>query len=143
MSTQTSLEVSVNRLSTLDDPSSRRPAWRQRLIQAERGLAWGLRADSIFFVHFFGISIVLAAGMAFGLDVWQWVAITLALTIVLSAEMFQQGLKLLVQSGDQTPPGHVARALSIGTAAVLVACIGSTIVLTLIFVQRGIELFGD
>ncbi|MFM8582773.1 MAG: diacylglycerol kinase, partial [Planctomycetaceae bacterium] len=73
----------------------RRPAWRQRLIQAERGLAWGLRADSVFFVHFFGIALVISAGLAFGLALWQWVAIVLALTVVLSAEMFQQALKLL------------------------------------------------
>ncbi|MCY2968590.1 MAG: hypothetical protein NT069_34040, partial [Planctomycetota bacterium] len=64
-------------------------------------------------------------------------------TVVLSAEMFQQGLKLLVDTGDQTPPANVARALSIGTAAVLVACIGSVLVLGLIFVSRGIELFAD
>ena len=40
--------------------SSRRPAWRQRLVQAERGLVKGVRSDSAFFVHFFGGSIALA-----------------------------------------------------------------------------------
>jgi len=132
----------------------RRPACRQRLIQAERGLAWGLRADSVFFVHFFGISLVISAGLAFGLALWQWVAIVLALTMVLAAEMFQQALKLLagLASPDSdagshptlTPPVHstaATRALSIGTAAVLVACPGSTLVLALIFTHRGLELF--
>jgi diacylglycerol kinase len=125
----------------------RRPAWRQRLIQAERGLAWGLRADSVFFVHFFGITLVISAGLAFGLVLWQWVAIVLALTVVLSAEMFQQALKLLAglssaanHAGDS--PSVAARALSIGTAAVLVACLGSTLVLALIFIHRACELFG-
>lgn len=129
--------------------SLRRPAWRQRLIQAERGLAWGLRADSVFFVHFFGISLVISAGLAFGLELWQWVAIVLSLTVVLSAEMFQQALKLLAglsaPADNSAPlPGATpaARALSIGTAAVLVACLGSTLVLALIFTQRGLELFG-
>ncbi|MFM7163314.1 MAG: diacylglycerol kinase family protein [Planctomycetaceae bacterium] len=126
----------------------RRPAWRQRLIQAERGLAWGLRADSVFFVHFFGIALVISAGLAFGLALWQWVAIVLALTVVLSAEMFQQALKLLAglstaADGAGHSPSIAARALSIGTAAVLVACLGSTLVLALIFIQRGCELFGQ
>jgi len=118
------------------------------LIQAERGLAWGLRADSVFFVHFFGIALVISAGLAFGLALWQWVAIVLALTVVLSAEMFQQALKLLAglssaADGAGDSPSIAARALSIGTAAVLVACLGSTLVLALIFIQRGCELFGQ
>ncbi|MFM8223683.1 MAG: diacylglycerol kinase family protein [Planctomycetaceae bacterium] len=126
----------------------RRPAWRQRLIQAERGLAWGLRADSVFFVHFFGIALVISAGLAFGLALWQWVAIVLALTVVLSAAMFQHALKLLAglssaADGAGHSPSIAARALSIGTAAVLVACLGSTLVLALIFIQRGCELFGQ
>ena len=143
MSTSTSRVPLPARAVPGGETRVKRPAWRQRLIQAERGLAWGLRADSVFYVHFFGISIVLSAAVAFGIELWQWVAITLALTVVLSAEMFQQALKLLLHTGDQPAPPNVARALSIGTAAVLVACIGSCLVLTMIFVSRGIELFAD
>lgn len=124
------------------DSASRRPAWRQRLVQAERGLAWGLRADSVFFVHFFGISIVLVAGLIFGLQLWQWVAITVALTVVLSAEMFQQALKLLVRGLGPAAGEESTRALSIGTAAVLVACVGSITVIGLVFAARACELFG-
>lgn len=125
------------------ETSSRRPAWRQRLVQAERGLAWGLRADSVFFVHFFGISIVLAAGMTFGLELWQWVAIIVALTVVLSAEMFQQALKLLVRGLGTSAGFDATRALSIGTAAVMVACLGSTTVVAVVFASRACELFGN
>jgi diacylglycerol kinase len=121
--------------------ASRRPAWRQRLVQAERGLAWGLRADSVFFVHFFGISIVLVAGLIFGLELWQWVAITGALTVVLSAEMFQQALKLLVRGLGPAVGEEATRALSIGTAAVLVACVGSLTIVGLVFATRACELF--
>jgi diacylglycerol kinase len=123
--------------------TARRPAWRQRLVQAERGLAWGLRADSVFFVHFFGISIVLVAGLIFGLELWQWVAITGALTVVLSAEMFQQALKLLVRGLGPAVGEETTRALSIGTAAVLVACVGSLTILGLVFGTRACELFSN
>jgi diacylglycerol kinase (ATP) len=122
---------------------ARRPAWRQRLVQAERGLAWGLRADSVFFVHFFGISIVLVAGLILGLELWQWVAITVALTVVLSAEMFQQALKLLVRGLGPAAGQETTRALSIGTAAVLVACLGSSTVVGLVFAARACELFSN
>lgn len=119
----------------------RRPAWRQRLVQAERGLVRGIRGDSAFFVHFFGISVVIAAALVLGIGGMQWVAIAGCLTLVLTAEMFNQALKALAHSSgqDSTPGGQ--RALAIGTAAVLVACIGSSVVLTLVFWERFQQLF--
>jgi diacylglycerol kinase len=124
----------------------RRPAWRQRLVLAERGLVRGVRSDSVFFVHFFGICIVLAAALVLGIGWMQWVAIAGCLTLVLTAEMFNQALKALAQSGleetgGQELPAGAQRALAIGTAAVLVACTGSIIVLTLVFWQRVDQLF--
>ena len=126
-------------LAELDQPHSRsrrRPAWRQRLVQAERGLVRGVRSDSAFFVHFFGILIVIAAAMVLGIGWMQWVCIAGCLTLVLTAEMFNQALKTLALSFEDPGAPEVQRGLAIGTAAVLVACIGSTIVLTLVFWQR-------
>jgi diacylglycerol kinase len=115
-------------------------------VLAERGLVRGVRSDSAFFVHFFGICIVIAAALVLGIGWMQWVAIAGCLTLVLTAEMFNQALKTLAQSGlDQSGgpelPAGVQRALAIGTAAVLVACTGSIIVLTLVFWQRVDQLF--
>ncbi len=115
-------------------------------MQAERGLVRGIRGDSAFFVHFFGIVIVIAAALVLGIGWMQWVAIAGCLTLVLTAEMFNQALKALAQSGldrsggQELAPG-AQRALAIGTAAVLVACAGSTVVLTLVFWQRVDQLF--
>lgn len=119
----------------------RRPAWRQRLVQAERGLVRGVRSDSAFFVHFFGICTVIAAALVLGIGWVQWIGIAGCLTLVLTAEMFNQALKTLVQSLGPEPSPGVQRALAIGTAAVLVACAGSTIVLALVFWQRFEQLF--
>ncbi len=119
----------------------RRPAWRQRLVLAERGLVRGVRSDSAFFVHFFGIVIVIAAALVLGIGWMQWIAIAGCLTLVLTAEMFNQALKALAQSGDGELSAGAQRALAIGTAAVLVACTGSTVVLTLVFWQRFEQLF--
>jgi diacylglycerol kinase len=119
----------------------RRPAWRQRLVLAERGLVRGVRSDSAFFVHFFGIVIVIAAALVLGIGWMQWIAIAGCLTLVLTAEMFNQALKALAQSGGPELSPGAQRALAIGTAAVLVACAGSTVVLTLVFWQRFEQLF--
>ena len=125
-----------------DEPQQRRrAAWRQTLIQAERGLVGGIRNGSAFFVHFFGISIVLAAALVLGIEWTHWIGIAGCLTLVLTAEMFNQALKALASAGEShsTPP--VQRALAIGTAAVLVSCAGSTVILALIFWQRCQQLF--
>ncbi len=132
---------SIHDIDESPDGPRRRPAWRQRLVQAERGLVRGVRSDSVFFVHFFGISIVLAAAFVFQIGWMQWIAIAGCLTLVLTAEMFNQALKTVVHAAElELTPGGL-RAMSIGTAAVLVACIGSTLVLTLVFWQRFGQLF--
>jgi diacylglycerol kinase len=134
-------QSSIRDFDDSPDNPRRRPAWRQRLVEAERGLVRGVRSDSVFFVHFFGICIVLAAAFVFHIGWMQWIAIAGCLTLVLTAEMFNQGLKTIVHASnlELTPGGQ--RAMAIGTAAVLVACIGSTIVLTLVFWQRFGQLF--
>jgi diacylglycerol kinase len=126
----------TERVTTTDRPHRRRAAWRQRLIQAERGLAFGVRGDSVFFVHFFGISLVVAAAAVLGVGWMQWVAIACCLTLVLTAEMFNQALKALLQREDRASTPAEQRALAMGTAAVMVACTGSTIVMTMVFWQR-------
>lgn len=140
--------MSIQSRSTVDDqdlayddrPHRRRPAWRQRLVTAERGLVGGVRSDSVFFVHFFGISLVIAAALVLGVGSMQWIAIAACLTLVLTAEMFNQALKSLAQP-DERPCGPSAkRAIAMGTAAVMVACTGSTLVMVLVFWQRLQEL---
>lgn len=118
-----------------------RAAWREEIVRIERGFVRGIRCDSAFFVHFFGISIVIAAAVVLGIGWMQWTAIIGCLTVVLTAQMFNQALKSLANVGDAPPAPHVDRALAIGMAAVLVSCTGSTLILTVIFWQRIQQLF--
>jgi undecaprenol kinase/diacylglycerol kinase (ATP) len=124
-----------------EPPQRRRSAWRQTLVQAERGLVGGFRSGSALFVHFFGISIVIAAALVLGIEWTHWIGIAGCLTLVLTAEMFNQALKALASADDRPATLQVQRALAIGTAAVLVSCVGSTVILTLIFWQRFQQLF--
>jgi len=120
---------------------ARRPAWREELVQVERGLVGGVRTDSAFFAHFFGGSIVIAAATVLGLGLVQWTIVLICLTLVLTAQMFHQALKALAQTEGQEPTLAQRKALGMGTAAVTVALAGSTLATTLIFWQRIAELF--
>src|SRR5580704_14105063 len=103
---------------------SERPAWRRWLIDVERGLMHGVRGDSIFFVYFFLTSATIAASVVLGIALLQWTVVILALTVVLSAEMFNQSVKSLFAAIGRPADDKVKAALRIGSAAVFVAIVG-------------------
>lgn len=117
-----------------------RPLWRQQLIQAERGLAGGLRRDSTFFVQFFGWSIVLPTGFVLGISTPSWVLVLLCLTMVLTAELIIQALRMLLSDPERTHTAGDKHALALLSAASLVATAGSGMVIAIIFWQRWLQL---
>jgi diacylglycerol kinase (ATP) len=122
--------------------AARRSAWRQRLIEAESGIRLGLRVDGTLFVHLFVMSGILAAGAVLGLGTLQWALLVLALTGVLTAELFHQMLRMLWKEAGHHLPPHVRNAARIGTAAVVMSSVGAIVVLVMLFAQRIVHLRG-
>jgi len=110
-----------------------RPEWRQRLVDAERGITFGIRLDSTFFIHFFTGSAVIAAAMLLGLSATHWAIIVLAMTTVLCAQMFNQVLKSIWNLLGTQLPAESQNMFKAGTAAVCVSIIGSVITIAIIF----------
>src|SRR5919108_5081801 len=71
----------------------RRSAWRERLIDAEAGLRLCLRSDGTMFAYLFAVTCIIAAGIVVRLDVREWALVILAVTVVLSAGIFNQMLR--------------------------------------------------
>jgi diacylglycerol kinase len=120
---------------------SARPAWRRWLIDVERGLMHGVRGDSIFFVYFFLTSATIAASVVLGIALLQWTVVILALTVVLSAEMFNQSVKSLFAAIGRPADDKVKAALRIGSAAVFVAIVGSVLTIGLILGKAALQMF--
>ena len=119
----------------------RRSGWRQRLVEAERGVTQGFRSDSTLFVHFFAGSIILATAVVLGLSLVEWAVLVLGLSAVVAAEMFN---KVMVEIGRHLPDdsdGSLREGLKIGTAAVFVTIIGTVGATALIFARHVWELF--
>ena len=116
-----------------DEAEKNRPEWRQRLIDAERGITFGVRLDSSFFIHFFSGSAVLATAMLLGLSATHWAIIILAMTTVLCAQMFNQVLKSIGKLLGSHLPAESQNTFKVGTAAVGVSIIGSIITIGIIF----------
>ena len=126
------------------DPAhiARRPVWRQRLVQAERGFVGSFRSDSALFVQFFGASAVLAAGFVFGLGMLQWALVLACLTLALTAEMFHQAFRALLHMEGEPLPLPAQRVQSMATASAMVATSGAALVIALVLGQRLVQLCG-
>lgn len=120
---------------------SERPAWRRWLIDVERGLTHGVRGDSIFFVYFFLTSATIAASLVLRISLLQWTVVILALTVVLSAEMFNQSVKSLFVSMGRPADESAKAALRIGSAAVFVTIVGSVLTIGMILGKAALEMF--
>lgn len=121
-----------------------RPAWRQQLVDAERGFVRGFRSDSSFFVHFFGGSIVLAMGFVLRVGTLDWIVITFCLTLVMTTELFNHALRAVLIAGEEHPESSaIRRALGMSSAAVMAAVAGSLVILSIIFGGRLLELLAS
>ena len=142
MATVDKLRPGLHQTSPLDEkPDKRRPAWRRRLIDTERGFITGLRSDSTLFIHLFGITITLVAGFVLGLSLTQWTAVVLALTVVFTTEMFNLILRRIWKTIGHHFGEEGQRILAIGTAGVSVAMLGAVVTMTLVFGERISQLF--
>jgi diacylglycerol kinase len=128
------------------DPVSRPPSpaplsspdrsWARKFRDAFRGLKEGVRGQSSFFVHFFTAVAVVVAGLALGVSLLEWCVLTLCIAGVLTAEMFNSAFESMAKAitGESDP--HLGNSLDIGSAAVLVASVGASIVGAIIFGHR-------
>lgn len=122
-------------------PPADRPAWRQRFIEAERGITQSIRRDSIFFVYMFAASVVVAACLVLGISYLEWAVVVLAITMVLASELFNQVLRAIASSVGHHLNEQAQRAFRIGTAAVFVTITGTFIVIAIVLVRNAWELF--
>src|SRR5690606_15558380 len=116
--------------------SRKRAAWRQWLVEAERGITAGFRSDSVFFVHLFAGSLAVAASIMLGLTATHWSIVILALSMTIASELFHQVLKQLGDLVAMPEPRPAAQLRRLGAAAVAVATIGAVTTVSVILGSR-------
>lgn len=110
--------------------------WSQKFRCAFRGIRLGVHGQSSFLVHFVVAGLVVVAAAWLGIDRAEWCALALCITIVFTAEMFNSALEHLARAVDRSENRHLGSALDIGSAAVLTASAGASIVGSIIFVAH-------
>jgi diacylglycerol kinase len=125
-----------------DDLLSPNRTWADKFRDAFRGLKAGVRGQSSFFAHFFASVAVITAGLVLRVDLWEWCMLALCIAGVITAEMFNSALESMAKAitGESDP--HLGNSLDIGSAAVLTASIGASVVGAIIFGHRLGNLLG-
>lgn len=102
-------------------------------IYALQGIrvAWLEQAHMRF--HFVAMVVVISAGVYFSISTLEWTAITICMTMVLTAEMFNTALEYFVNlvSPQQNPLAGKIKDVAAG--AVLITAVGSVVIGVLIF----------
>jgi diacylglycerol kinase len=117
--------------------------WRQKFRDAFRGVWLGVHDQSSFRVHFAVAALVIVAAAVLRLDRSQWCLLILAISGVLIAEMFNTALEHLAKAVDRSHNPHIANALDIGSAAVLLAAFAAATVGAIILGLRLLELLSQ
>jgi diacylglycerol kinase len=119
-----------------NDPLSAERFWSHKFRDAFRGVGEGMRGQSSFLVHFFIAGAVVVAGVLLRVNLYEWCLLTLCITGVLTAEMFNSALESMAKAITGETDPHLGNSLDIGSAAVLLASIGASVVGAIVFAHR-------
>ncbi|MCM2369540.1 diacylglycerol kinase family protein [Aporhodopirellula aestuarii] len=97
------------------------PSWTDKFRVAFSGLFWAVRDQSSFHVHLSVTAAVLVLAGLLQLPSWQWAALILAIGLVMTAELLNTAIELLVAVIHPEHDPRVGRALDVAAAGVLFA----------------------
>ena len=87
-------------------------------------------------IHVLAMAVVVALGFYLKLNLTEWCIVTLAIALVIGAELFNTAIETIVDmvSPEKNPKAKLAKDIS--AAAVLCFAIGATIVGVVIFLSK-------
>lgn len=119
-----------------DEPTTPERSWSAKFGDAFRGVAQEIRSQTSFRVHFAVATAVILAGAILRVSLIEWCILLVCIAGVFTAEMFNTALESLARAITDQPNRHIAVALDVASAAVLVASIGAAIVGLILFLHR-------
>ncbi len=115
----------------------KKPSLRLKsLAHALRGVDHLVRTQPNARLHLLAAVLVCAAGVYFGLGRAEWLWISVAITLVWSAEAFNTALEQLADVLHPAQHAGIGRAKDVAAAAVLIAALGAAVIGLLVFVPH-------
>ncbi len=122
-------------------PARKRQSWLRKFRTAFRGIKWGVRGHSSFFVHFFCTVLVLAAAAALRCDLVRWCLLLGCIGAVLTVELLNSAIETLFRELDEPTRNRAWPALDIAAGAVLMISITAAVIGAAVFISRIVELY--
>ncbi len=117
----------------MDSTPTRKRSWTNKFRDAFRGVRLGVSGQSSFMVHGVAMVAVIVAGAALRVSQTEWCILTLCITHVLAAEMFNTSLEALAKAVDRQENPFLGTALDVASGAVLVTAIGAATIGMIVF----------
>jgi len=111
-------------------------SWPRKFADAFRGLSRGVRSQSSFAVHIGMAAAVVVAGTLLSVTASEWCLLTLAIGLVLLAEMFNTAIESLARGPGSRRHPRLRDALDMASAGVLVAAATAAIIGLIVFLPR-------
>ena len=109
--------------------------WRDKFREALRGIKFGVRGQSSFFVHFFFAALVIAAALVLRCPLIEACILLGCIALVLVAELFNTALETLFRGLDREARDRVWPCLDIAAGAVLLASAFAALIGGLVFLR--------
>lgn len=106
------------------------------------GIGWMIRTQRNAQVHLLVTAIVLIAGSFFRVGLGEWLALILAITLVLALEAVNSAIEAVVDLASPAQHPIAMRAKDAAAGAVLLGAIGAAVVGCAVFVPRLWALLG-
>lgn len=127
-----------------EEPERRRHTWNDKFRVALRGIKFGVRGQSSFFVHFFVTAMVLAAAIVLECSLIQWCLLLGCIGFVLAMELVNSAIETLFHGQDEETKKRTWQCLDIAAGAVLIASLTASLVGAMILLyQLGVLLGWD
>ena len=109
---------------------------RNNLVWAIRGIGSIFRTEMSVRIQLVVALLMAAAGFFFRIDRFEWIAVVLAMAIVLVAEAFNTALENLADAVHPDQHPLVGRAKDIAAGAVLIAAIAASVIGLIVFLPQ-------
>ncbi len=101
--------------------------WITKFACALRGLQQSIKSQESFWVHLPVAAAVVVVAAWLKVEPWRWAVLVIAITLVLSAELFNTAIETIVKVVHPQHDPRIGHSLDTAAAAVLVLSIGAAI----------------
>jgi diacylglycerol kinase (ATP) len=99
-------------------------------------VAYLVRTQHNAWIHLAAAAAVITAGVAFGLNRWEWASLIVAIALVLGAEAMNTAIEALADALAPEFNAGVGRAKDVAAGAVLILAIAAAIIGALVFLPH-------